>query len=401
MFCVNCGEEAGSEVKFCGYCGKPIGANPTTNDETPVAQPVQTRTHAPQQMQQPYQPVNHHRKPPLPVKKILDIAIPIAIFSVILVTWMIYSSSNLPPTGGTPSGSGQIDNRGGERDSSVEGNNNDDNNLQPEKSSYLGKPITLEEAQKTPGLYIKDGDMFIFVKPQWEYSIYDSHRFTSRALGEEILSIKGIDHDCTSASVVFPILCDDSYIMPRLLNNTKLALVGITHLAIYEVVDTGWTIPVGLALWDETRNNAGGWWSNAQNKLLEYGWHNAGLFTSYYDQVFEEINGVAPTNYVSRMIYTGYRFNLASTHGILSATQGEDFTFAWMDGTTWVESTYTADKRFFLLPVDDSVATQANYEIVETQNGYFEVRFLTPPDGYYAIGTYRSSFNKIVEFVSP
>jgi len=70
-----------------------------------------------------------------------------------------------------------------------------------------------------------------------------------------------------------------------------------------------------------------------------------------------------------------------------------------MSGTNWVEKTYVADKRFYLLPICDSVAIQANYEIVETRNGYFEVNFLTLPVGNYAIGSSRSGFNRIVEFV--
>jgi hypothetical protein len=122
-----------------------------------------------------------------------------------------------------------------------------------------------------------------------------------------------------------------------------------------------------------------------------------------YNQAFEEINGVEPTNYVSRMIYTGYYSNFSSTHGILSASQVEEFTFGWMDGTSWVETTYTADKRFYLLPVSSEFAIRANYEVIETRNGYFEVKFLTPPEGYYAIGPWwcKSFLDRIVEFVSP
>jgi hypothetical protein len=100
------------------------------------------------------------------------------------------------------------------------------------------------------------------------------------------------------------------------------------------------------------------------------------------------------------MIYTGHRFLVASSHGILSASRDEEFTFSWMSGTNWVERTFTADKRFCLLPV--SGGTRANYEILETRNGYFEVVFLTPPVGHYAtIGQGKSSFERIVEFIAP
>ncbi|MCL2628243.1 MAG: hypothetical protein FWD44_06075 [Oscillospiraceae bacterium] len=250
---------------------------------------------------------------------------------------------------------------------------------QPDIISALGEPVTLEEAQKRPGLYVKEGDNFLFVEPQFGNTI------------------RGIHAESTSSSVLLPVLYDADFEIPQIPNNVQFVLIGIRNIAIYEVFDEGWTIPVGFDFWDETRGYTGGWLkSSARSELLDY---NRGNIVNWVNQKFEEINGRAPSNYVNRMIYTGYEYNLASTHGVLSASKNEEFTFSWMYGTEWVERTYVADKRFYLLPVSDWVAIQANYEVVETRNGYFEVNFLTRPVGNYAIGSSRRNYEMIVEFV--
>jgi hypothetical protein len=207
----------------------------------------------------------------------------------------------------------------------------------------------------------------------------------------------------TSASVLLPILFDADFEIPKIPNNAQFVIIGITNVAIYEVYDNGWTIPVGLALWDGTIPNPGGWWSSPYSELLRY---RAGTgMIAWENQIFEEINGRAPTHFVRRMLYTGYQYNLASTHGILPAAQNEQFTFSWMAGTNWTEATFIADKRFYLLPLCGYLGIRANYEVVETRAGYFEVVFLTPPIGFYGTGNTRSTswsgFNNIVEFVAP
>jgi len=266
--------------------------------------------------------------------------------------------------------------------------------------SHLGSPVTLEEAQRTSGLYIKDGDGFILIKSQW--SMESGGWSTYHLVSDVAMAIRGMNPGSTSASVLLPILFDADYSIPKVPNNAQFVIIGITDVAIYEVYDDGWTIPVGLSLWDESIRNPGGWWSSPANSLLSY--RSGSGMISWEDQKFEEINGEAPTNYVSRMLYTGYRFNLASTNGILPAAFNEQFTFSWMEGTNWREATYTADKRFYLLPIDEGVAIRANYEIVETREGYFEVEFLTPPLGYCCtggrVGAGPGGFNNIIEFVA-
>jgi hypothetical protein len=257
---------------------------------------------------------------------------------------------------------------------------------------YLGDPVPLEEAQRTPGLYIKSSDGFILVKPQWTTIDYDYIGFRSE-VAETVFALEYYNMDVAN---LMPILYDADFELPKIPNNAQLVIIGITDVAIYEVAYDGWTIPVGLSLGVPGGPNPGGWIQTyAESKILA-------KYSSGSDQAFETINGNPPSDYVDRMLYTGYRYLLASFHGILVASQGEEFTFAWWRGTDWVQETYTADKRFYALPtygIDDAI--QANYEIVKTQDGYFEVDFLTPPIGCYGVGRSFSRFDCIVEFVSP
>jgi hypothetical protein len=259
--------------------------------------------------------------------------------------------------------------------------------------------VSLDEAKKKSGLYIKDGDKFVLVKPQWEYG-YDGGYISTYPIRSDVASdIRGIENGSTSASVLLPVLFDANFEVPKIPNDAQFVIIGITDVAIYEVFDSGWTIPVGLSLWDDTIRNPGGWWSSPVSELIDY---KAGSgMVSRVNQKFDEINGAAPTNYVSRMIYTGYQYNLASTHGIISASQNEQFTFSWMAGTDWTEETYTADKIFYALPVGDRNGVRADYEVVETRDGYFDVVFSTPPVGQYCIGPQKGSFESVVEFMTP
>ncbi|MCL2050266.1 MAG: hypothetical protein FWG91_00840 [Lachnospiraceae bacterium] len=204
-------------------------------------------------------------------------------------------------------------------------------------------------------MYIKDGDKFL---------LDDGGYISTYPIRSDIASnIRGIEHGSTSASVLLPVLFDANFVMPQISNDAQFVLIGITDVAIYEIYDSGWTIPVGLSLWDSTRSSPGGWIQvGSSNSLLSYA---SDSWSGWRNQNFEEINGVAPTNYVGNMIYTGYQFNLASTHGIISASQNEQFTFSWMAGTEWTEIDYTADKRFYALPIDERIGVRANYKVVE------------------------------------
>ncbi|MDR2599379.1 MAG: hypothetical protein LBC73_03790, partial [Oscillospiraceae bacterium] len=254
-------------------------------------------------------------------------------------------------------------------------------------TSYLGEPVTLEEAKRTPGLYIKTNDGFIHVEPRG------------------VSFVRGIESGNASASDFLPLLYDADFEITKIVNTEQLVLIGITDIAIYEPVHTGWTIPVGLILRDEVTYMFGSTLPPKSELLL--GRYNA---LDRVSQPFLEINGENPTNYVHRMIYTGFGNVLGYYHGILSARYNEEFVFGWMWWTDWVEETYIADKRFFTLPVLDSNGIRANYNVAETRDGYFEIIFFTPPVGYYGIGRTAhfgihgprtERWDMIVEFVSP
>jgi hypothetical protein len=63
--------------------------------------------------------------------KMLAITIPIATVVIFLIVWLVDSTSDQSPTEGTPSGRGQIGNMDSERGNSVEGSNNNSDNIIP------------------------------------------------------------------------------------------------------------------------------------------------------------------------------------------------------------------------------------------------------------------------------
>jgi len=255
-------------------------------------------------------------------------------------------------------------------------------------SLFLGQPKTLEEAQKISGLYMKEGDKFVLIKPQWTIN---SSGFNGYTLSSE--TAKNVFSWSGDVSVLMPILYDEDYEIPQISNNAQFVLIGITDIAIYEVVCEGWTIPIGISLGTPGGPNPGGWIQTYTESAI--------LYNSSDKQNFEELNGREPTDYIDHMLYTGYKYLMASYHGLLTGNQGEEFTFAWWNNTDWIEKTYTADKKYYALPtLDTGNAIRADYEIVKTSNGYFEVNFLSPPYGHYAIGSSLSHFDRIVDFVS-
>jgi|GEM_PF-2104226 len=273
--------------------------------------------------------------------------------------------------------------------------------------SSLGPPITLAEARNAPGLYIREGNLFRLVRPTWRYDNIGGY-FNIHAVRSDVATdIQGLQRGSTSASAYSTILFDAEYQVPQLPNNANYVIIGVTTVSIFRTFRNGWTIPVGLSLWDSTIPSPGGWIRTPDfraNALLSYSPAPSG--PGMINQGFVEINGVAPTNYVRRMIYTGFHYNLANTHGIIDASQNERFTFGWMPRTDWVTASFTADKKFFLLPERNRDNFLADYTIVTTREGYFEVVFNRRPTGIHCIGIPAVSGglgggHTLVEFVTP
>jgi len=255
--------------------------------------------------------------------------------------------------------------------------------IPPPQLSHLGRAVTLEQAQAIRGLFVKDGDMFIPIEAQWS-----SFGFANN-----------VRTHFTTASEMMAVLFNPNFEIPRIPNNAQLVLIGETNIGIYETFQNGWTIPHGVNLGQGW--NAFGVPSGSERvALLDYTRTTWGTTDAWFDT----INGQAPLNFASRMVYTRTRFGLMPFHGLLTGSSGEEFTFARWEGTNFVQRTYVADRRFFTLPSNDMSSRQgirANYSIERTPNGYFEINFFTPPVGYYGIGSSASWLNKIVYFEFP
>jgi hypothetical protein len=265
--------------------------------------------------------------------------------------------------------------------------------------SVLGEPVTLAEAKNTHGLYIKEDDLFYFIAPQWTYSALGGFNQESRVATRTAQSALGINFNSPAASVYFPILLNEDFEIPRLPNNANYVLVGLTDLNIYKPAYTGWTIPIGLSMWDETVENPGGWYLEPKYQMHDFN-HNG----SPIKRNIELINGASPSVHVSRMIYTGYQYLLHASDGIIDANQGEEFTLRFPESARLDDITLVADKRFFVLPTDEFSDSRADYFVSGFDDDYLEVVFFTPPVGIYAVGRGVDRglfFNMIVEFISP
>jgi len=177
------------------------------------------------------------------------------------------------------------------------------------------------------------------------------------------------------------LLLDTSSQIQKIPNRAQFVLVGQASVAIYKVFHDGYTIPYQVEFGHKLEPNS---------KVC--------IAKDNYDesqQWYEKINGKAPYDYSSRMLYTRQRYALMRTHGILTANKGETFSFGRFEGTEWKEYTVRADKRFFTKIGWDSGRGQGmlNVTVERTMNGYFKVKFSNPPTGYCYIN------NTVVEFV--
>lgn len=259
--------------------------------------------------------------------------------------------------------------------------------------AHLGTGMTLDEARNAPtGLFVKDGDMFIPIAPQW---INDAGGFGGRQIrGVGVSGVFG------SNSNMKAILFDPEFEIPRIPNNAHLVLIGETNIGVYATFHNGWTIPYGVNLGQGV--NAFGVPSGGERvALLGYDRDSWG---ERVDAWFDTINGQPPLNFDYRMVYTRRSYGLMPFHGLLTGSYGEEFTFARWESTDFVERTYVADRRFFTMTPSTLGSDQmipAFYEIVTTYDGYFEVVFLTPPLGFYGIGSSVHWIDRVVEFVEP
>ena len=258
----------------------------------------------------------------------------------------------------------------------------------PSGFNPFGQPVTLQEAQKTPGIYMKSGDLFVLIRPQWrtESSGYGGYR----SISDVGVAFFGSMAEKTA------ILFNNDFQIPRIFNDAQLVLIGTTNVDIFEPFDTGWTIPHIVSLGVNSRR-----WVDTGHEHRELVNYKRGAFGDI-DQRFESINNRNPLDYVDRMLYTREWWLLMCFQGLLTGAQGEEFTFCWWESTNLIERTYAADRRFFTVMGPDyhDAPPIPNYFEVRTEKGYFEIEFIEPPVGFYSISN-SSRGNRIVEFVAP
>ena len=244
----------------------------------------------------------------------------------------------------------------------------------------FGSPVTLQEAQRRPGLYIKDGDGFIHVSPQFTGRVSNSHVNIASGARMDTIGTTRFLFD----SEVNAILLDPTFQIPQIPNDAQLVLIGITSINMHEIILGGYAIPSIATLREDAQ----------MNDTITIGT----IFQA------ETLNEGPPALYVNRMFYTGGRNFLTGGAspprlvGLLTGSLNEEFTFGRWQGTNWVEYTLTANSKFFTYPssAQRRANYHANFEVVRTLNGYFEIDFLIPPHGYFFI-----SSDRIVEFVGP
>jgi len=228
--------------------------------------------------------------------------------------------------------------------------------------------VTIAEAQKVPGVYVKIGNRFVLIRKQNMDFLFDNQ------------------------SMYTAILLDAAFQPPKIPINSQLVVVGITSAAMSRIAHNGYTIPYEVEWGSGKVGDLGKVVENSKIGIRNYNYVYYGSGTAW----FEKINGKDPYEYTSRMIYTRRNYNLMQTHGIFTAAKNEKFSLGRFEGTAYKEVKLIANKRFFTYGVHTSGSifthvsqepnsTRENITITRTMNGYFEINFQTPPSGYYYI----------------
>ena len=218
--------------------------------------------------------------------------------------------------------------------------------------------VTLDAAKNTPGLYLMEDELFLLItQPQNTRELFHSWR------NYQVLIM-----DAETPIIKIP-------------KSGQLVVVGWDSIAARNVVHDGYTIPYRVEFGIELTRDS----EICINSDPQY---------SNYEEWYETVNGEAPYNYASRMLYTAQYWSMMQTVGILTAQKYEEFSFGRFRGTDFVERTVIADQRFFTFEARDGQLI--DIEIERTTNGYFKIDFSETPTGYCALQ--RGSW-WVVEFV--
>jgi len=230
----------------------------------------------------------------------------------------------------------------------------------------LARAVTLDEAQRDPGVYIKEGNLFTRIEGRPKRGWGNS----SLGLGQERGTFVDNNHTLINLAVF---LLDADIIIPKIANTAQIVIIGRNSLQMRKITPRGYTIPYRISL------------SRNRDKV------EVSMFGDVYTAAsslsvgtYESINGRTPQDYANRII----------PPGIITANKNEVFSFGRFKGTSFTEDSYTANRQAFTQD-NRAVKRFEEIKIERTKNGYFIINFATVPIGYYYLG------DSIVEFVTP
>ena len=267
-----------------------------------------------------------------------------------------------------------------------------------QRHPFLGLPVSLDEARGVPGLYIKEGDGFVLVQPQWRFATtLDVMHMPAVVVSSTVAAGLFRGRSMVSArdsNIPLSILLENSFQVPTIPNDAQLVLIGVENINIINVDNFNWALPHHVYRYRDT---------------VRMDINGVVRTDRLHNRTVETINGLPATD-----------FNDYISNGLFIGAAGEQYTFGWWEGTDRIELNFAARRNFTLPRIWAHGWTGTtffdNHEIVRTQNGYFEVNFINPPIGLYAIGplavpvgaargdannVYASFFDRIVEFVAP
>ena len=311
--CKGCGTQSMSNALFCYKCGQRLGVADIPRNEakvTPNSLPFAATPLAPK----PKSYVAGTSRKALTIFSSVAALLVVSTLFIIIVAAPNRSSSN----------------NEGRRSSTIVSDRNrprDELLITPEDSRATAAGVTIEEAQNAPGVYIRMEDSYFRLETQ------DFTRLDDGSEGDY-------------ATLFY----DLGFQAQRIPGNADLVLVGQTYVSIYQSPHNGYSIPYGVD-WEITRHSltVDEIIPDSKIGILKYDRDSFNNYTAW----FETLNGKAPNEYVSRMVFTRAGLGLYQKRGILSASANEEFSFGRFEGTVYKETIIVADKMFFMYGIDN------------------------------------------------
>jgi hypothetical protein len=229
-----------------------------------------------------------------------------------------------------------------------------------------GSPLSLDEAKKTPGYYIKDGDTFTLIYPM-PLSISN--------VGT-VSAIETIDLPMHNDTRVVNALVHPDYEILQVPQSAQIVFIGFEHFgSISKINSSGYVMQYELDFWESPSSS--------------------GVVMHAFGHLYDSVNGGAPRD-VLQNIYHVERANVSSdmfgtsiqpySRYLITGNLGDEYIFGRWQGTDWIEDTYTVDMRLFTgSGWFGALTTDTSVEVERTMDGYFYIKFAERPVGYHLI----------------